>query len=596
MQLSTSESPAERVNVDPLPAISDVFAAFPAPGSTATATNATLLAAVEQQLARYLAAMTARAEEVQRTADNRTDEIGRHFQEQVDALRVLATIKRSSDISPAIRAELRAEIETEIRAGLGTELQTLLQTELANSPSRAELSPSFRSELRAELRTELQTELRNSMQAELRSELRADVRSEILAEREKVGQRLNQFAAQSSALTQQVADSTTALNQRLDETGRALEDQIDERSVTFNRNLTQAFEAASATATDHIAMVARKADENDQRSVDRMLAMEERINEHAGTRLADLDATMGRLSRGMDEAIGAMSHRLAELESTNIGFAEHLDRLALDVSKVDQDALDRLSEQMSSAVGESMLVRIEMERLGVSTSEQVDRVNVRIGELAAQVADTTMDVTTAVQLERLEEIERALIELDPAQFVRKGEYDGSPLPMLDFAAHRRDLGEVPPTSQDHDAFEGIMSTNGMHHEPSVAEMQTDEGSASRTPVAQLSAAARAFAEVTVPAEPTFEQMPAPMPEPVAAAAAPTAMPAPKHMPLPVPTWMEEPTAAPVADAATGPADLGDPITTPPLPAQPLTLHPFLPTSTTANSAEEYDSESNLSSW
>ncbi|MCX6541637.1 MAG: hypothetical protein NTX77_08550, partial [Actinobacteria bacterium] len=33
--------------------------------------------------------------------------------------------------------------------------------------------------------------------------------------------------------------------------------------------------------------------------------------------------------------------------------------------------------------------------------------------------ETFMDVNTAVQLERLEEIERALIELDPNQFVRK---------------------------------------------------------------------------------------------------------------------------------------------------------------------------------
>ena len=30
-----------------------------------------------------------------------------------------------------------------------------------------------------------------------------------------------------------------------------------------------------------------------------------------------------------------------------------------------------------------------------------------------------MDVSTSVQLDRLEEIERALIELDPNQFVRK---------------------------------------------------------------------------------------------------------------------------------------------------------------------------------
>jgi hypothetical protein len=38
-----------------------------------------------------------------------------------------------------------------------------------------------------------------------------------------------------------------------------------------------------------------------------------------------------------------------------------------------------------------------------------------------QVHDATMDVSTAVHLDRLEEIERALIELDPNQFVRKDE-------------------------------------------------------------------------------------------------------------------------------------------------------------------------------
>jgi hypothetical protein len=41
-------------------------------------------------------------------------------------------------------------------------------------------------------------------------------------------------------------------------------------------------------------------------------------------------------------------------------------------------------------------------------------------EIESQLADT-MDVSEAVQLERLEEIERALIELNPNQFVRKVE-------------------------------------------------------------------------------------------------------------------------------------------------------------------------------
>ena len=46
-----------------------------------------------------------------------------------------------------------------------------------------------------------------------------------------------------------------------------------------------------------------------------------------------------------------------------------------------------------------------------------------MSEIEAQLADT-MDVSEAVQLERLEEIERALLELNPNQFVRKVEAGG----------------------------------------------------------------------------------------------------------------------------------------------------------------------------
>ena len=44
-------------------------------------------------------------------------------------------------------------------------------------------------------------------------------------------------------------------------------------------------------------------------------------------------------------------------------------------------------------------------------------------DVETQVQDATMDVSTSVQLDRLEEIERTLIELDPSQFVRKDEVD-----------------------------------------------------------------------------------------------------------------------------------------------------------------------------
>ncbi len=97
-----------------------------------------------------------------------------------------------------------------------------------------------------------------------------------------------------------------------------------------------------------------------------------------------------------------------------------MDVRAADVAKVDEEAINAVKEQLSSAVGEAMLVRIEVDRFIAAQEEKFDATALRMSEIEAQLADT-MDVSEAVQLERLEEIERALLELDPNQFVRKVE-------------------------------------------------------------------------------------------------------------------------------------------------------------------------------
>jgi hypothetical protein len=51
--------------------------------------------------------------------------------------------------------------------------------------------------------------------------------------------------------------------------------------------------------------------------------------------------------------------------------------------------------------------------------ESMDKTLGRIVDLETQLQEQHMDVETAVQLERLEEVERALIALDPSQFVRR---------------------------------------------------------------------------------------------------------------------------------------------------------------------------------
>jgi hypothetical protein len=88
------------------------------------------------------------------------------------------------------------------------------------------------------------------------------------------------------------------------------------------------------------------------------------------------------------------------------------------VSKVDERAIQDVKDQLSAAVGEAMLVRIEIDRLSGITDEKLDKATLRMAEIEALLADE-MDVSSAVQLERLEELERALAELNPDQFVRR---------------------------------------------------------------------------------------------------------------------------------------------------------------------------------
>ncbi len=83
-----------------------------------------------------------------------------------------------------------------------------------------------------------------------------------------------------------------------------------------------------------------------------------------------------------------------------------------------------MKDKVASALGEAELLRIEMERFQKSIGDSIDKTNMRMVELETAIQDQNLDVDTAIQLERLEEVERAIIALDPAQFVRRNELNG----------------------------------------------------------------------------------------------------------------------------------------------------------------------------
>ena len=102
-----------------------------------------------------------------------------------------------------------------------------------------------------------------------------------------------------------------------------------------------------------------------------------------------------------------------QLAATN----DTVEAVSLKAEKYDDALFEEVRQQLSSAIGEAMLVRIELDRLAATTDEKIDRATLRMAEIEALLTDE-MDVTASVQLERLEELERALSELNPDQFVR----------------------------------------------------------------------------------------------------------------------------------------------------------------------------------
>jgi hypothetical protein len=250
--------------------------------------------------------------------------------------------------------------------------------------------------------------------------------------------RARRFDEQTSALVQHVNDTTIALSQRMDEGNQALAGALEERLGLVRSTLEAVGPEVHRQLTEHAALLGQRLDFTEHKVTDRMLAMEERVNEQNGTKIAKLEATVGRIGAGFDDAMVALSQRMLELENRVHEAFLQVNILTEKVTTVDEDAINKVKDQLSSAVGEVMLVRIELDRVVANTDEKVDKASLRMAEIEALLTDQ-MDVSASVQLERLDELERAIAVLDPSQLVRRSDLAGG----APAAAHAAPASAVP---------------------------------------------------------------------------------------------------------------------------------------------------------
>ena len=219
-----------------------------------------------------------------------------------------------------------------------------------------------------------------------------------------------------------VVEVTTSLTERFDSSVSGINQNVEERVGGFERRIDEVLAEASNGDAEVRAVIAKQVEEVEDRVNGSVTATEARIDNEVGHRIADIDVYVGRVSVGLDESITVLNNRIASSDGRFGTYDDKLNAMAKALLDVDAEAIDELKDRVRSVAGEAELVRIEMERFQASMGETTDKTTMRLTEVETQLQDQAMDTETAVQLERLEEVERALIALDPSQFVR---VDGS---------------------------------------------------------------------------------------------------------------------------------------------------------------------------
>ena len=230
---------------------------------------------------------------------------------------------------------------------------------------------------------------------------------------------VRKFDEQTGALVKHFNAMTEASEARLDEVTNQVNEQMDGRLASVSMRLDEVSAQAARQQSEVSNVVGARVDQAEDRINDRILTAEARINETVGQRVADIDAYVGRVSAGLDDAVSMLNDRIAGVEGRFDDVNRAIDGMGARLDSVDVDAIDEMKERVMSAAGEVELVRIEVERFQKTIGESMDKTVGRIVELETQLQEQHMDVETAVQLERLEEVERALLALDPNQFVRR---------------------------------------------------------------------------------------------------------------------------------------------------------------------------------
>lgn len=222
---------------------------------------------------------------------------------------------------------------------------------------------------------------------------------------------LRAFDEQAARLVLYVNEAVSSLEDRSGEAASAVGAELGQRLGVIEARVDEVSEASLRQHVETTKAVRERSDRLEDRLGQRLSSAECSLRDEFGSRVAELDAHVGRATKGLDDTMAVLGDRMSSIDQTIAALDQQIQAVRSDLDGSGSDAIDELKEKVSSAAGEAMLVRIELERFHEASGERIDSINTRLVGVESQLADATMDVSTAIQLERLEELERAVMQI-----------------------------------------------------------------------------------------------------------------------------------------------------------------------------------------
>lgn len=336
---------------------------------------------------------------------------------------VVAEVDRLREENHRERAELRAEFNEQV-----SRLAQAIEQLDARSSSHADM---VRNTLEQRMEEAEKRQIRRLDDAtsgldQMVQQAARPIIADLQAENEELTGRvssldanLRKFDEQAARMVTYFSDVTREMEDKQEQLADTVKTDVASQLATLRQLVEENDSAVRKFQNEVGQQVTSRLNDAEDRLNQRVLASENRIKEESGQKIAEIDLHVSRVSGSLEESLAVMNDRISAIDDRFAELQGKITEIEESVEGIDQSALDEMREKMSTAAGEAMLVRIEMERFEKTVNERADQLALRLTEVETNVQDASLDVSTAVQLERLEHLERALAELDPDQFVRK---------------------------------------------------------------------------------------------------------------------------------------------------------------------------------